>query len=129
ALIVMSEEAPLAAFERILRRCAYALLPLSIVFIQYFPHIGRAYGRWDGLEMWTGVTTQKNNLGALCAISMVALVMGLWRKRLAPATAPPKLHRYADIPILVAALVLLGGAGKGTYSATAIAVPLLGMFI
>jgi O-antigen ligase len=63
-LVIMTEVRPYAAIEVIFRRIAILLLPLSILFIKYYPEIGRAYHM--GMPMYTGVTTQKNSLGALC---------------------------------------------------------------
>jgi exopolysaccharide production protein ExoQ len=72
ALIILSEAAPAAAFGTVLRRCAFVLVPLSIVFIKYFPVLGRGYDDWSGAAFYTGVTTNKNMLGYLL------LVFGLW---------------------------------------------------
>jgi exopolysaccharide production protein ExoQ len=55
----------LDAFKRITTRVACLLLPLSILFIRYYPELGRAYGK-DGSLYWTGVATGKNGLGMLC---------------------------------------------------------------
>ena len=48
ALIILSEAKPSAAVSSVLRRCAFVLLPLSIVFIKYFPWLGRGYSDWTG---------------------------------------------------------------------------------
>ena len=74
ALVVLSEQAPLQALESIFRRSAYVLIPFSLILIKYFPSLGVAYGHWDGQQMWTGVTTHKNSLGQLCAISAFFLI-------------------------------------------------------
>ena len=55
AMVVMSEPEPLRAFEVIIRRTAYVLIPFSIVVIKYFPSLGVAYGRWSGARMPIGV--------------------------------------------------------------------------
>lgn len=68
ALIILTEERPYEAFGVILRRLAYLLLPLSILFIIYYPHLGRNYSVSGGV-MYTGVTFQKNSLGELCLIT------------------------------------------------------------
>ena len=41
ALVIVSERYPAAALTSVLRRCAFLLLPLSVVFIKYFPALGR----------------------------------------------------------------------------------------
>lgn len=65
ALIILSEHDPLESIKTILRRCAYVLLPLSIIFIKYYPDIGRQY-HVTGEVMYRGVTGQKNELGLIC---------------------------------------------------------------
>ena len=72
-LIVLTEIDQLAAVKRLLSRVGFVLLPLSILFIKYYPDLGRAYhpdiGSWS--PAYTGVTTSKNLLG------MITLVLGL----------------------------------------------------
>ena len=75
-LVVLSDVRPLRALESVLRRCAYLLVPLSLVLIKYVPEYGRAYGRSSGAEMWTGVGTHKNALGVLCAVSVIHVSLG-----------------------------------------------------
>jgi len=77
-LVVLTDANPSAAIKRFLARVGFLLLPVSILFIKYYPDLGRAYdpgfGFWT--VMYTGVTTNKNLLG------MITLVMGLgavWR--------------------------------------------------
>lgn len=65
-LVVFSEKDPLAAVKRFLSRPTYLLIPLSILFIKYYPTLGTAYGPWGGPRTSTGVTTDKNTLGAIC---------------------------------------------------------------
>jgi exopolysaccharide production protein ExoQ len=60
--IIYSEKDPLDAMRAVYLRCAYVLLPLSVVFIKYVPNYGRSYGL-GGEMLFTGVTTQKNGLG------------------------------------------------------------------
>ena len=68
ALIILSEERPYEALGIILRRLAYLLIPLSILFIRYYPDLGRGYNP-DGGLMYTGATLHKNSLGVLCLIT------------------------------------------------------------
>lgn len=75
-LVILTERDWMAALKRVFARVGYLLLPLSILFILYFPYIGRTYGRWDGKMTWTGVTTGKNTLGMVCMIFGLA---ALWR--------------------------------------------------
>lgn len=73
-LIVWTDPQPLNALKRLLSRTSYILVPVSILLIKYYPVFGRTYGRWLGEVHYTGVTTNKNSLGALCLIFGVAAV-------------------------------------------------------
>ena len=61
-LILLTEINPADAIRAVYVRVSYILFPLSVVFIKYFPTIGREANK-AGENMFTGVTTQKNSLG------------------------------------------------------------------
>src|ERR1700733_2914435 len=44
-------------------RLAHVILPVSILFIKYFPDLGRSFDSWTGAQANTGITTNKNLLG------------------------------------------------------------------
>lgn len=67
-LIVLTDPNPLAATKRFFGRVAFVLLPLSVLFIKYYPDIGRSYNIWTWIPMYTGVTTFKNLLGMTCLV-------------------------------------------------------------
>src|SRR5262249_33483827 len=66
-LIILSELDPFAALRWILTRMGFFLFPLSILFIRFYPQMGRR-----PTNSWTqepvGVTQQKNELGIMCTI-------------------------------------------------------------
>lgn len=66
-LVILSEHRPYAAFGIILRRFAFILLPLSVLFIKYYPELGRTYHM--GIPSVTGVAFQKNGLGQICLLT------------------------------------------------------------
>jgi O-antigen ligase len=75
-LVLLTERDWMAALKQLFARIGFVLIPLSILFMRYFPNLGRSYGDWDGSQYWTGVATGKNGLGMLC------LILGLaawWR--------------------------------------------------
>ena len=79
ALVLLTDPQPAKAVELVLKRCAYLLLPLSIVFIKYYGDIGRAFDQWTGYMMFTGVTTNKNSLGYLlymCGLFSCCMIFG-----------------------------------------------------
>ena len=126
ALVVLSERQPLQALESVLRRCAYVLIPLSLVLIKYFLQFGVAFDRWSGQVMQIGVTTHKNSLGGLCAFSAFILLWATLRKWRSGKLLKNKSHAFADALIIGLALFLLHGYG-GSYSATSIAVLIVGV--
>jgi len=65
-LVVLTDREPLAAFKRLLARMTYVLIPLSILFIKYYPELGTRYSLWGGKAENLGVTTNKNALGVIC---------------------------------------------------------------
>lgn len=67
-LIVLTEPDPREAMVRLFKRCAYIILPISILFIKYFPDLGRGFDQWSGAAVNCGITTNKNILGLDCMI-------------------------------------------------------------
>ena len=82
ALVILTDPEPSRATAAVLRRLCYLTMPLSIVFIKYFPTLGRAYTS-SGLAMYTGVGMQKNSLGQLC---LLGLTYCAWSLLFKPAT-------------------------------------------
>jgi exopolysaccharide production protein ExoQ len=83
-LIVWTDTQPIVALKRLLATITYTLIPLSILFIKYYPDIGRNYGRWLGEVHFLGVTTDKNALGAICllfGLASVWRILDLWGDR------------------------------------------------
>jgi exopolysaccharide production protein ExoQ len=82
-LVLLTERNPAVAVTAVLRRIAFILLPLSVVFIKYFPTFGRTYSPWDGVATYTGVTTNKNLLGYLLfAAGLLFICTWAERKRI-----------------------------------------------
>lgn len=75
-LLVWTDHEPISAMKRLLARTTFTLIPLSILFIKYYPDLGRGYGRWMGEVQYTGVSTGKNGLGEICLLFGIASV---WR--------------------------------------------------
>jgi exopolysaccharide production protein ExoQ len=73
-LIILTESDPLAALTRLVSWLGFLLLPLSMLFIKYYPDIGRRLTMSWTLES-VGVSTQKNELGLDC---MMYGVLFLW---------------------------------------------------
>jgi exopolysaccharide production protein ExoQ len=76
-LVVLTDRDATRALVTLGKRCAYILIPLSIVLYKYYPEFGREYNRWTGALLVTGVTNNKNSLGALAAACGLFLVWAL----------------------------------------------------
>jgi exopolysaccharide production protein ExoQ len=67
-LIMLTDPEPVAAVRRVLIRTGFWLLSLSVLFIQYYPDLGVNGGGMMTTPTYTGVTTNKNELGFVCMI-------------------------------------------------------------
>lgn len=121
-LIVVTEGDPIEASKRLLRRCTYILIPLSVLFIKYFRELGVGYDHM-GKTMWYGVATHKNSLGQLACVSAIFLVWSIasqWKNRTRLV--------WADLLVLAMSLWLLRGSDMSS-SKTSIFLFLLGLFL
>jgi exopolysaccharide production protein ExoQ len=119
-LVVLTESDPLEATSKLIRRCAFVLLPLSVLLIKYFRELGVSYD-YFGTTMWVGVTTHKNSLGQLSCICAIYFLWNIIR------TGFKKRIRL-DVVFLLMALWLLNGSGVGN-SKTSVFAFLVGIFI
>jgi O-antigen ligase len=112
-LIVLSEVNWLTALRRVLARIGFIAIPLSVLFIRYFPELGRAYSR-GGASSWSGVATGKNSLGMICLVfGLAALACFLEVYR---AEKSPQRRRIllAQSTLLVMTVYLLLKANSAT---------------
>lgn len=82
-LLIITDPDWLGAVKRIVIRVAFWLFPISLLFIRYYPDLGRGYNTAGSAMYWTGVTTDKNGLGMICLIfgfGLVWQVMDLYRE-------------------------------------------------
>lgn len=90
ALVILTHPDPVAALRTVFKRCAFLLLPLSVLFIKYFPEYGRGFDGWTGEVSNTGVGLTKNDLG------YVSVSLGLflfWHVLTAPRGPDGRRHR------------------------------------
>jgi O-antigen ligase len=104
-LLILTEDDPEESLYQVMRRVAVLFLPLSLLFIKYYGHLGRIYTTY-GKQMWVGVAGHKNSLGILCAFTAIVLV---WRN----LSKWPKVNRV-DAGLLALAIYLLIGAKSST---------------
>jgi exopolysaccharide production protein ExoQ len=117
--MIASESDPIKACESIFRRTIYALIPFSYILINYYPELGREYGRWSGGLMWIGVASQKNGLGRLCLFTAIFLIWAFIRRRQKNTASVIKHYGYVEVFILLLTFYLMGGPEHNfSYSAT-----------
>lgn len=75
-LLVLTDRHPTSAFKQLFTRTAFFLIPLSVLFIKYYPALGRGYNGFTWTTFYSGVSTDKNGLGTLCFVFGLASV---WR--------------------------------------------------
>jgi len=76
ALVLHSEKAPFDAIKIVCVRLSYLLFPLSILFIKYYPDIGRVASR-SGDAMFCGVAQHKNTLGLMVFVFGLVILADL----------------------------------------------------
>lgn len=74
-LVILTDANPRAAIKRVFASVSFVLLPLSVLFIKYYPNLGASYDLIDRIMYYYGVTSFKNELGLLC---MVCGLTSLW---------------------------------------------------
>jgi exopolysaccharide production protein ExoQ len=62
--VLLSDPYPVRAITATIKRSGYILIPLSVLFIKYYPGMGRIIDNW-GQSYYTGVTLDKNMFGYL----------------------------------------------------------------
>ncbi|HXF52631.1 MAG TPA: O-antigen ligase family protein [Hyphomicrobiaceae bacterium] len=100
-LVVVSDRDPLAAIKRLLVRTGFILIPLSVLMIKYYPDLARYYDRWDWTTYYSGVTTNKNSLGAICLIFGLTSLWQLLTALFDPQQAGRGRRAIAHAAILV----------------------------
>jgi exopolysaccharide production protein ExoQ len=128
ALVILSERMPHQALESVFRRCAYVLIPFSLVLIKFFPRLGVAYGHWSGGQMWIGVTQQKNGLGQLCLLSVFVLTFALIKEWRSGNLFKDKSQTFGDALIITIGIFMLRGPGDSA-SATSVFILIMGIAI
>lgn len=76
ALVLLTETNPLQAARMMFVRSSYILFPLSIVFIKYYPALGRITGR-TGDSFFSGMAWHKSSLGEIVFLCGLFIVLDL----------------------------------------------------
>jgi O-antigen ligase len=126
-MILLSDPQPLMAIETMVRRCAYIFIPVSVLFIKFYPQYGRVFSEWGGGQ-YTGIALHKTFLGYICYVGglyLIFLLFGRGGNRF--VTGSPKdvaipaillcmvvwLMKLADAKTSVLGLVVSSGIALG----------------
>lgn len=112
-LVLVTEENPGESLGRLFSRVGFLLFPTSVLFIKYYPYLGRGYGP-GGEPANTGVTTNKNILGVIVLVIALGTV---WRllTLLKDKTLPNRgRHLFAQLTLLGFEITLFQMANSAT---------------
>jgi exopolysaccharide production protein ExoQ len=113
-LVVLTDPRPYEAIHHVFRRLCYLLIPLSVVLIKYYPHIGRGYSEWTGTAFYLGVTTTKNMLGVLCLVSGLFFFWDTMKRWSARHERRGKAIIFVNVCFMLMTLWLLNLADSAT---------------
>lgn len=118
ALIILTDPAPMVALRIVLKRCAYFLLTVSVLFIKYLPEYGRGFDEWNGEAVNFGVGITKNDLGYLCMVLGIFFVWNILTVRRGSIAQTPKYEIIVSAIYVWMAFWLLGISNSATSTVT-----------
>lgn len=117
--VILTDLHPLIALKRVLTRLGFIIFPLSVLYIKYYPAMGRRLTLGWTTEA-IGVTTQKNELGLVCMIFGVLflwMLLSLYRDH----DDPSRKRRLLAYSAIVAMIIWLLYQCDSTTSITGLA--------
>jgi exopolysaccharide production protein ExoQ len=117
-LIVITDEQPVAALRRLFSRTGFILIPISVLLNKYYPSLSRGYDPWSGFQSLSGVTLNKNMLGAIVfvlSLGAVWRVLALLRSEETPSHRNRRL--LAQSTLLLFSIYLLKTTNSNTSTA------------
>jgi len=109
-LIILTESKPVTAVKAVFARYIYLAIPLSVVLIYFFPSLGTYIQNSSNTILYCGVTTNKNELGSILAISGVFLVWDLLGRREVGRTKIDLVLRSLLLAMVIWLLVIVDSA-------------------
>ncbi len=73
-IIIITETNVVQATKAVFSRYVSLAIPLSVIFNRYYPEFSRHFNRWSGLPSYSGITTNKNELGIVLTFCGLFLV-------------------------------------------------------
>jgi exopolysaccharide production protein ExoQ len=125
ALIILTEPNLEEALIQVMKRCTYVIVPVSILFIKYFPDWGVRYDAWSGAPMFIGVSVGKNGLGSDCLIFgffFFWYLLQIWRTE-------RSTRRRNELRLIAVFLLMIGWLFWKSHSATSIICFFVGIMV
>lgn len=123
-LVLFTEPDPEEALVRLMKRCSYVLFPVSILWIKYYPVLGRKGDEWGSMTN-VGIAGGKNEMGAVCLIFGLFL---FWHLLQTLQRAKDKTRRN-EIILTAGLLMMMGYCLKKSHSSTSTLSFLLGVAV
>jgi exopolysaccharide production protein ExoQ len=114
ALVVLTETNPSQALDALLRRFLSISIVLSVLFLKYYPELGRGFDNWTGSPYNTGVTTDKNALGHICLLGTAFYTSSLLSRPHRALGEPTRGRTWVELGMVVALFWLLDVANAKT---------------
>jgi O-antigen ligase len=112
-LVILSEPDPVETVVRLFKRVAYVVLPVSILWIKYYPRLGRGQDEWGSTNNH-GITIGKNGLGIVSCIFALVFVWHLLRVLRTEKSS----SRRNEIRLIIVLLLMTGWCLGKAHSAT-----------
>lgn len=122
ALIIITDPDPVKALRTVMKRCAYLMMPMSVLFIKYYPQYGRGFDWWTGQAYNNGIMITKNELGSAC---MLFGLFFFWQL-LTTRRIRDRGERIKEFLLSVGFLYIIGWLLYMSQSATSFAVFVIG---
>ncbi len=107
ALMLLTGKDPENAIRAVFARCGFLLIPLSVLFIKYYPDLGRGFSSFTGTVQYQGVAIGKNNLGVGVLVLALFLILDTIEVLKGKAKSSGKSDIVCHFVVLVMALWLL----------------------
>ena len=114
ALVIVTEKYPAQATRAVLARYTYIAIPLSVLFIKYFPEFGRSYDRWTWEVEYCGIGEGRGGLGSIILICGLFLVWDLIEMRIAGGRDRDKTDLLSRAALVLMLFWLTGKANSST---------------
>lgn len=113
-LIIFTEKDSVQAFKAVWARYIYVLVPVSVLFIKYYPDWGRIYNQHTFVPNFVGLTSEKNSLGQVALISGLILVWDFIESRRQRIKAMNRIDMVHRIILLLMTIYLIHMADSST---------------